>query len=69
MIPIKQYIAEQFLNKKFHFICECLIPINITGIVRNYKIINNEIILYISTEDKLVQIGLNTPALLINQLY
>lgn len=69
MIPIKQYIADQFINRNFHFICDCLIPINVKGFVKDYKITNNEIILYILiSNNKLVQIGLNTPSLQINPL-
>lgn len=69
MIPIKQYIAETFINKKFHFICDCLIPINVKGIVKDYKIANNEIILYVLiNNNKIVQIGLNTPSLQISPL-
>lgn len=63
MIPIKQYIAEQFLNKVYHFKCDCLIPIDIIGIVKDYNITKSEIILYVSVNNKVIHIGLNTPSL------
>lgn len=67
MIHIKDYIAEHFLNKSFHFKCDCLIPIDTTGLVKDYKIIGNEIVLYVANNNgRVIQIGLNTPSLRID---
>lgn len=63
MQPIKQYIAELFINKTFHFVCDCLVPLNVIGQVKDYKITNNEIVLYVSVNNKIIHIGLNTPSL------
>jgi hypothetical protein len=70
MTPIKNYIATQFLNKKFRFTCDCLIPIDITGIVRDYEIKGIEIVLFVSREKdgKIIHIGLNTPSLQIEEI-
>lgn len=68
MIPIKQYIAEQFIENTYHFTCDCLIPLDVIGTVKDYNISNNEIILIVSVDNKILHIGLNTPSLYIEQV-
>lgn len=69
MLPIKTYIAEQFINKTFQFKCDCLIPIDTVGVVKDYEITNNEIVLFVSTlNGRIIHIGLNTPSLHIKAL-
>ena len=69
MTPIKNYIAEQFVNKSFRFKCDCLIPIDTMGMVKDYEITNNEIVLYIvTTSGKIIHVGLNTPSLQIEPI-
>lgn len=68
MIPIKQYIAEQFIKNTYHFTCDCLIPLDVIGTVKDYNINNNEIILIVSVNTKIIHIGLNTPSLYIEQV-
>ena len=68
MIPVKQYIAEQFINKTFRFKCDCLVPLDIIGLVKDYNISNSEIILLVSVNNKLIHIGLNTPSLQIDSV-
>lgn len=68
MIPVKQYIAELFINKTFRFKCDCLIPIDVIGTVKDYNINNSEIILLVNVNNKLIHIGLNTPSLHIEQI-
>lgn len=68
MIPIKQYIAEQFIKNTYHFTCDCLIPLDVIGTVKDYNISNNEIILIVSVNNKIIHIGLNTPSLYIEQV-
>lgn len=68
MIPVKQYIAELFINKTFRFKCDCLIPIDVIGTVKDYNINTSEIILLVNVNNKLIHIGLNTPSLHIEQV-
>lgn len=68
MIPIKQYIAEQFVKNTYHFTCNCLIPLDVIGTVQDYSINDNEIILLVSVKNKIIRIGLNTPSLYIEQV-
>lgn len=68
MTPIKEYIATQLLYKKFHFKCDCLIPLDTIGYVNDYEISGNEIILIVNSNGKILHIGLNTPSLVVQEL-
>lgn len=69
MISVKEYIAKQFINKQIHVKCDCLLPIDVSGVVCDYEIVGNEIVLYIKmTNNKIIHIGLNTPSLQIEDL-
>ena len=59
--PIKEFIAEQFMHKKFHFKCNCLMPIDVVGRIVDYEIINNEIIWSVDSYGKIIKIGENHP--------
>lgn len=63
MIPIKNYIAKQFTNNTYRFKCDCLVPFDIIGEVKDYEIVGNEIVLLVSVNGKVIHIGLNTSAL------
>ena len=65
MIEFKKYIAEQLIGKKIHFKCECLFPINHIGVIKDYEIIQNEIIFVVDLDGKVVKIGENHPNLLV----
>jgi hypothetical protein len=68
MTPIKNYIGDQFLNKTYHFVCDCIIPLDVIGVVKDYEIIGHEIVLTVLTNEKLIHIGLNTSSLQIKAL-
>ena len=68
MTPIKQYIANMFIGKTFHFKCDCLIPIDIVGTVCDTNITQYEIILLVNSNNKIIHIGLNTPSLTIEDV-
>lgn len=65
----KDYIAKYMLGKKFRFYCDCLIKLDITGIVTKYSINGSEIIYLIETEKGPVKIGENTPNLQIKRVF
>ena len=68
MIPIKKFIGDQFVGRTFHFKCDCVIPIDITGSVVDYEISGNEIILIVDNNGKYMHIGLNASSLTIEEL-
>lgn len=63
MTPIKTYIAKMFLNNTYRFKCDCLIPIDVVGIVKDFEISHSEIILHVLVDSKIIHIGLNSPSL------
>ena len=66
MTPIKTYIANMFIGKSFHFKCDCIMPFDVTGEVKDAETIGSEIILLVDIgSHKLLHIGLNTASLLI----
>ena len=65
MINFKNYIAEQLINKKLHFKCDCLFPLDHVGVIKNFEIINNEIIFIVEVDGKLIKIGENHPNLIV----
>lgn len=67
MIPFKSYIAKQLIGQRLHFKCDCIFPINHTGIIKDYEIIQNEIIFLVDIEGKIIKIGENHPNLYINR--
>lgn len=68
MDSVKTYIAQQFLNKRYHFKCECLIPLDFVGEVKDYNIEQDEILLYVELNNRLITIGLNHPKLMIEEV-
>ena len=65
MTPIKEYIGKSFVGKSYHFKCNCIMNLDISGVVCDYEIIGNEVVLLVMHENKVVRIGLNTPSLMI----
>lgn len=61
MIEFKHYIAQQLINKELHFKCDCLIPLDIKGIIKDYSIEGNEIIFKVLVGDRLISISENHP--------
>ena len=67
MISIKDYIAKQFLNKTYHFKCDCILPLDIIGTVIDYEIIGHDTVLLVSSNNKVIHIGLNTASLTVEE--
>lgn len=69
MITIKEYIAKQFIGNTYRFKCDCLIPFDIIGNIKDYEIKGNEIILLVESNSKIMHIGINTPSLYIEEMF
>ena len=63
MIGVREYIAEQFKDNKYHFKCDCILALDIVGKVVDYILEKDEIVLLVSVENKIIKIGLNHPNL------
>lgn len=59
----KDYIAKQLIGKKIHFKCDCLFKLNHIGVIKDYKIVSNEIIFIVMVDGKIINIGENHPNL------
>lgn len=71
-MEIKQYIGKLFIGKKFHFWCDCLLKIDITGTVVDFSIgTNSELLFHIKDDQndfKIRKIGINHPNLYIEEI-
>lgn len=69
MTPIKEHIAKLFIDHTYRFKCNCVIPFDIVGIVKDYEISGSEIILLVESSGRIVHIGVNTPSLYIEERF
>ena len=63
MVKFKDYIAKQIVGRKLHFKCDCLFPLDHIGVIKDYEIVNNEIIYIVDIEGRIIKIGENHPNL------
>ena len=63
MIGFKDYIAKEFIGRKLYFKCDCLFRLDHVGIIKDYEIINNEIVFIVDINGKIIKIGENHPNL------
>lgn len=62
MTPIKTHIANSLVGQKVHFKCDCLLNIDLVGVVKDWELHQNEIIWDVMTDSgKLIKIGENHP--------
>lgn len=69
MIPVKEHIAKQFIGRTYRFKCDCIVPFDIIGKVKDYELTSNEIILLVESSGKIIHIGVNTPSLYIEERF
>ena len=69
MISIKEYIAKHFIGRTYRFKCNCIMPFDIVGSVKDYELSGNEIILLVESSGKIIHIGLNTSSLYIEERF
>lgn len=51
------------IGKTLHFKCECIFPLDKMGTIKDWEIINNEIIFLVDVGSKIVKLGENHPNL------
>lgn len=70
MINFNEYLYSFLIGKKYRFKCDCTIPLDISGIVKDIKIISSEVYIYIERQDdkKLRRIVASHPNLMIQEL-
>ncbi len=69
MIPIKSYMADSIVGKKLHFRCDCVLNIDIVGIVKGWSMYHGEIVWDVYTDGgKFIRIGENHPNMNIEEV-
>ena len=66
MEDYKRYTARHLEGHRVRFVCDCIVRLDIEGIVEGYDIQDSEIIYIVQTDHKKVRIGENTPNLQID---
>ena len=61
MEQFKMYVAKQLVGTSLRFKCDCVFPMDIAGIIKDYEIVNGEIIFKVESGGKIISIGLNHP--------
>lgn len=59
----KEFVAQHLIGYTVRFICDCIIRLDITGVVTGYEMSGSEIVYIVDTGDRRVKIGENTPKL------
>lgn len=67
MILYKDWIAEQLKGKKVRFRCDCIVPLDVIGVVVGWSRVSDEIVYQVKVEGtpKIVRVGENTHNLMI----
>lgn len=68
MVEYKNFIGDFFLNKDIHLQCDCLFGLDVVGKVVKYSLEGSEIIYSILSNEKIINVGENTPGLKIKIL-
>lgn len=68
MEQFKKYVAEQLVGTSLRFKCDCVFPMDIEGIIKDYEIVDGEIIFKVLTDNKIISIGLNHPKMMVKPL-
>lgn len=66
--PIKEILAKSLIGQTFHFTCSCILPIDDIGTIKDYEIVNNEILFIVDFHGKIVRIGENHPNMFLTEI-
>ena len=58
--------SKSFIGNTYRFKCDCIMHLDVTGVVVDSEIIGSELILIVSSNGKVVRIGMNLPSLSIH---
>lgn len=67
MESFKKYIAHEFVGKKLHFKCDCLLKLNHIGVIVDFEMVANEIVFIVDVDGKIIRIGENHPNLYVEE--
>ena len=61
MKTFKEIFGEYLKGKKVHYKCSCLFPMDVVGVIVDYRVDFNEVIFILESNGKKIEIGENTP--------
>ena len=64
----KDYIAQSLKGRNLRFKCDCIVPLDVIGTIKDYEIISGEIIFIVDVKGKIIKIGENHPNLYVEVL-
>lgn len=68
LVPFKTHIADRLIGSSLHFKCDCVFPMDVDGIIKDYEIIDGEIIFKVLVGNKIISIGENHPKMMVKPL-
>ena len=65
-----EFIYNSIKGKKVHVKCDCIITLDIIGVISGYRMSNNEMVVTITQEgtNRCIPVGLSTPKLAITEV-
>ena len=67
-MTLKETFGSLMVGRKARFKCDCLLPIDVTGVVSSFHIESNEIVIVVTTGDRTIKLYENHPNLLVEFL-
>lgn len=64
----KDYIGKSLKGHKLRFKCDCLVPLDVIGTIKDYEIISGEIVFIVDVNKRIIKIGENHPNLYIEEI-
>lgn len=63
MVNFKKFVGEQLKGKTVRFFCDCIISMDLVGLVVDYDVVQNEVVFLVNSCGKIVKISENHPNL------
>lgn len=67
-MEFKKYIASYLIGHRLHFKCNCIMNLDFIGTIKDFEIVDNEIIYIIDINGKVIRIGENHPNLIVEEV-
>lgn len=61
MKSFKELFGEYLKGKRVHYKCTCLFPIDVIGIIIDYRVELNELVFTLEANGKRIDVGENSP--------
>lgn len=65
---VKDLLKKHLIGETYRFRTKCLFPIDVTGTITDLDILSGEMVLFVTSGEKIFKIGMNSPSLTIDNL-